>query len=275
MRARRQTTEPSRLIAYEDDRLLILNKPARMPSAPLPSRDDRSQKNAAALALEIAPNLPIAPDGLRPEATARLERGLLHRLDTDTSGLLAFAKTPSEMKRLISAWKTPAVHKIYRAICVDLRNEAQKKDFDLRAANLPLTLDFALARSGKSNRRMVSLRGNKTFTARGSRGKPLRALTRILEAKDVKKQATEAAHAPPLLDLALRIETGVMHQIRCQLADIGLPVLGDPIYGAKHAAAAPRLFLHAWRLELPQADGTPLRVEAPLPLLWHSSETQD
>jgi len=64
------------------------------------------------------------------------------------------------------------------------------------------------------------------------------------------------------------IETGVTHQIRCQLAAVGHAVVGDPIYGLTGAATLglARHFLHAARLEFAHpVTGAPLRLEAPLP----------
>ncbi|MGH7819113.1 MAG: RluA family pseudouridine synthase, partial [Candidatus Binatia bacterium] len=63
--------------------------------------------------------------------------------------------------------------------------------------------------------------------------------------------------------------TGRMHQIRVHLASIGHPVLGDPTYGATGTVKAPRLFLHAARIELPHPEGgRPLTIECPLPPDW-------
>jgi 23S rRNA pseudouridine1911/1915/1917 synthase len=59
--------------------------------------------------------------------------------------------------------------------------------------------------------------------------------------------------------------TGRKHQVRAHLAHAGLPILGDPVYG-RSDARAPRLMLHAWRLELPHpVTGEPLRLEAEVP----------
>jgi len=56
-----------------------------------------------------------------------------------------------------------------------------------------------------------------------------------------------------------------MHQIRCVLASLGHPVLGDSIYGG---AASDRLWLHAWKLELPLRSGQRILIEADLPEGW-------
>ena len=66
-----------------------------------------------------------------------------------------------------------------------------------------------------------------------------------------------------MMDLEIEIFTGVQHQIRAHLASLGFPILGDPLYGAADASSA-RLHLHALGLVLPDRDGQPLEITAPL-----------
>jgi tRNA pseudouridine32 synthase/23S rRNA pseudouridine746 synthase len=64
--------------------------------------------------------------------------------------------------------------------------------------------------------------------------------------------------------IQLAPETGRMHQIRVHLMSLGCPILGDALYG-EGQATAPRLMLHAARLDLPHPEGGRLVLEAPLP----------
>ena len=64
--------------------------------------------------------------------------------------------------------------------------------------------------------------------------------------------------------LQMSPETGRMHQIRVHLMSLGCPILGDALYG-EGQASAPRLMLHAAKLELPHPEGRMLVLEAPLP----------
>ena len=65
--------------------------------------------------------------------------------------------------------------------------------------------------------------------------------------------------------LDVRLETGRTHQIRVHLAAIGLPVVGDRVYGVADPELK-RQFLHAWRLAFPHPlSGKPVEVESPLP----------
>jgi tRNA pseudouridine32 synthase/23S rRNA pseudouridine746 synthase len=65
-------------------------------------------------------------------------------------------------------------------------------------------------------------------------------------------------------------ETGRMHQIRVHLMALGCPILGDALYG-EGQATAPRLMLHAAKLELPHPEGGKLVLDAPLPADFQAS----
>jgi len=213
-------------ILYEDEELLILHKPSGVASVKLATSELPS---AVEFALKHCPVLAERfPDG---------EAGLLHRLDNGTSGVLAFAKTPEEHARLKALWKTPAVRKTYRALVA------------AKPPKVPTTLTTPLGHDDKSAKRMVALTPT---NKRKIRGKPLKAITHLLSAE---KMAA-------LFDLTIEIETGVMHQIRCHLASVGAPILGDPIYRGPEAS---RLMLHAWKLELPLKSGATLTVQARMP----------
>ncbi|MGK5083690.1 RluA family pseudouridine synthase [Bdellovibrionota bacterium FG-1] len=218
-------------IIYEDDEMLVLNKRTGIPS--LPHSPDETE-TAVGAALAHFPGL--AQIGPRP-----LEPGLLHRLDTGTSGLLAFAKTPAAFLRLKEAWKEGKVQKTYRTL---VRPESPP-------LHLPLTLQLTLAHDVKNKRKMRVI---ETKTSPHSfRGKPLPTLTHLIR----KHTAPNEFH-----DLEIEIETGVMHQIRCSLAHLGLPIVGDSTYGGPPSE---RLWLHAWRLEIPKTNGALLKLEAELP----------
>lgn len=226
---------------YEDEDLLILHKAAGVPSVPHSAEETETAVGAALAHLpELAP---LGRGGLEP--------GLLHRLDTGTSGLLAFAKTQSEWNRLRDAWKSGGVRKTYRAF-VSARSEAPA------LPRVPVELKPFLAHDARSSRRMVSLGEDLALAPRHlkTRGAPLRTLTRIVRA-----HAASSNHA----DLEIEIETGVMHQIRCTLGWLGWPIVGDEVYRGTPGA---RLWLHAWRLSLQTREGVVLTVEARLPSDW-------
>lgn len=233
-------------VVYEDAELLILHKASGVPSLPHSSEETQTAVNAA-----------LARDaGLSVVGRSGLEPGLLHRLDTGTSGLLAFARTPESFDRLRTAWKTREVEKVYRALCRRADPSAQS----LRPGQV---LDHPIGRSAKSSRRMLVQPAPPRRPPR-IRGPWLPALTRVIAVREL-----EAG----LLDVTIIIETGVMHQIRAHLADAGWPIEGDPVYGARRdpSSAAPptgRLWLHAWKLSLPGEADTRLELVARLPEGW-------
>ena len=213
-------------VIYEDESILILNKISGIPSLPQSASETET---AVGSALAYAPAL--SGIGIHP-----LEPGLLHRLDTATSGILAFAKTQTEYDRLRALWKFGAVKKIYRA-----RVSAPHP-------RLPLIIETKLAHDIHSKKKMIAV----TKSGLKFRGKALDAHTVIAK-----------AHAA--LDLEIEITTGVMHQIRCHLASQKLPILGDELYKGEKSS---RLWLHSWKLELPALNGAKIEIVSQLPEGW-------
>lgn len=230
-------------VLYEDELLIALNKPTGLPSAPIHAAEESS---AVALALKHFPGLPKIK-------TRKLEPGLVHRLDTGTSGVLLFAKTQAEWERLRELWKRREVTKIYRAI---VSSGTKPVGPDHRKIPLPHAIDWPLAHDAKSAKRMRALRPDSRTPKSSIRGKPHPARTIILAAEPLSRDR---------FDLTIQIETGVMHQIRCHLAALGTPIAGDAIYRGE---TAPRLWLHAWKLSYAQADGREREITAPLPESW-------
>src|SRR6185437_2704694 len=124
-------------VLYEDSDLLIVHKPSGMPSVSLSGTETGS---ASAQALAHFPDLAEIEDA-KP-----LEPGLLHRLDTGTSGVLVFAKSAEEFSRLKAVWKTPQTRKVYRAI-VERTPSAQVPK--------PCTIQLSLAHPANSSKRII------------------------------------------------------------------------------------------------------------------------
>lgn len=219
-------------VVYQDSDVLVLGKLSGVPSVPLAS-DELETAVGSALAQDPA----IAGVG-----RGGLEPGILHRLDTGTSGLLVFARTHATYDFLNQAWKDRRVRKIYRAVAAPL-------------SSMPLrirqTLRLKLGHDAHSAKKMRVIDETLKNPMRSIRGKALDTVTHI-----VQSQAG---------DFEIEIETGVMHQIRCTLAHLGSPLLGDAIYGG---APARRLWLHAWKLHLPLPGGREIDLECPLPQDW-------
>lgn len=174
---------------------------------------------------------------------------LVHRLDRHTSGVLLAAKTDEAYRFMSTAWRTPDVQKTYLAI-VWGRPPRRRGEIRLRLDRDPVDTRRVLA---------SEVRGRESLTRY-----ELVAASRGIRAG--------------LSLLACRLVTGRLHQIRAHLAAIGLPIVGDPVYGptrlppsvdtrlAALAKALPRQALHAWRLRVPHPGGTTtIDVSAPLP----------
>ena len=225
-------------ILFEDPELLVLNKPSGMPST---AHRGQTSGTAVHQAMDYQESLRTLENG---------EAGLLHRLDTATSGVLAFAKTPSAYLHYRGVWKTE-VRKMYRAICAPAHSPQAIKIL----SSLPADIRLEIAHDAKSAKRMrvldPSLELPMKEQLRRCRAKPRSAHTRILSAKTCTLGQK---------DLELEILTGVMHQIRVHLAHFGIPIAGDRLY---HGSESPRLWLHAWRLWIGGR-----WIEAPLPNDW-------
>ncbi len=237
-------------ILFESQDLLVLNKPSGVPSS------GRSPTEPPPWLSLLAQD----PKHLRLTQTlaALPEFGLLHRLDTGTSGCLCVAKSQAAYEEISARFRSKSdprtLHKIYRAIT--LRSEPRTP--------LPHLIDHELARSKKTSKRVYLA---SKVHPRSLKGAPMYARTYLEEIHELDRY----------LDLTVRIETGVMHQIRAHLAYAGAPILGDPVYGG---APAERLALHAWRIRIPGwTDQPALRghaaegvIEAPLPSPWPPKE---
>ena len=158
---------------------------------------------------------------------------LAHRLDRDTSGCLALGRHRRALKRLGRLFEEKRARKTYWAVVAGV------------PAGERGTIDRPIAKvAGPRGWRMV---------LDDATGRP--AVT------DWRLHATDGRFS--WLDLTPH--TGRTHQLRLHLASLGLPIVGDGLYGAD-AARAGALLLHARALELPmQADAPPVRVEAPAP----------
>ena len=208
-------------IVFEDDSVVVVNKPAGLVVHPAAGHPTGTLVNAI---LAHCPGLNVGESG-RP--------GIVHRVDRDTSGLLVVAKTEVALESLRRQFKNREVDKIYLA---------------LTQGHPPVpvgVVDVPLARDPGNRKRMGVVTG----------GRPSRTGFRVVE----------ELGDYSLLEVSL--ETGRTHQIRVHLAWLGVPVVGDTVYGRrKPSLGLQRQFLHAWRLSFAHpVDGHVVSLEAPLP----------
>lgn len=205
-------------IVFEDEAILVINKPAGLVVHPGSGNWSGTLLNAL---LHHAPQLQILP-----------RAGIVHRLDKETSGLLAVAKTLEAQTDLVRQLQARSVRRHYLA-----------------------AVEGQVAQDGRVEAPIGRHTTARVKMAVVSRGKPAVTHYQVLE------------RFPRHTLIACRLETGRTHQIRVHMQSIGHPLIGDPVYGAKHAPRRfPRQALHAARLGLVHpVTRQALEWEAPLP----------
>jgi len=217
-------------VLYQDADCLIVNKPAGLVVHPAAGHHQDTLVNILiARYPELIPLFESAEGGHR--------RGIVHRLDRDTSGLLMVARHEDAWRALQAQFKARQVSKTYLALLYGRMKEATGQ------------VDAPLGRDPRNRKRMA-------VVAEGRR-----ALTEYR----VREFLYDARGEYTLVEVHLY--TGRTHQIRVHMAYINHPVVGDSVYGRrKPSLACPRQFLHAHRLGFRRlSDGQWIEVESPLP----------
>ena len=211
-------------IVYEDEDLLVINKPKGLVVHPAAGHQDDTLVNGLLYAL--GDDLSGINGELRP--------GIVHRIDKDTSGLLAVAKNDLAHAMLASQLKDHSMARTYEAIvCGSFREDSG-------------TVDAPIGRHPSDRKKMcVTERNSKHAVTHWEVVARYRGYTHI----------------------RCRLETGRTHQIRVHMAHIGHPILGDLVYGRKKPELGQdSQCLHAGALcfQHPR-DGRPVMVFAELP----------
>ncbi len=211
-------------IVYEDEDVLVINKPKGLVVHPAPGHQEDTLVNGLLYAMG---------DGLSG-INGELRPGIVHRIDKDTSGLLAVAKNDLAHTVLASQLKDHSMHRVYEVIvCGSFREDSG-------------TVDAPIGRHPSDRKKMC-------VTARNSRN----AVTHW----EVVRRYRGYTH------IRCKLETGRTHQIRVHMAHIGHPILGDMVYGHKKPELGQdSQCLHAGTLCFAHPrDGRPVMVFAPLP----------
>ena len=161
---------------------------------------------------------------------------LVHRLDQGTSGVIVAARTQPVAAKLSEAFAGRDVQKTYLAL---VKGRLPSAETGVADASL------VKVEEGVKSRMIIARPDRKGAQA-------ARTGWRVLARQD----------EFGLMQMAP--ETGRMHQIRVHLMSLGCPILGDALYG-EGQATAPRLMLHAAKLDLAHPEGERLVIEAPLP----------
>lgn len=192
-------------IVYEDENMLVVNKPSGMLTHP--TTQERSGTLVNALLNKYGNNL--------SDINGELRRGILHRLDRNTSGLLMIAKNNAAHEILAEQIKTHTITKKYRAIV----NGNYKADYE--EINLPI------GRHPKVTHKMAVVPD----------GKESKTIVRVLERF---KDATY---------LELTLITGRTHQIRVHLSHKKHPVYNDTLYGGNGKVKTEEQVLQSYYLK--------------------------
>ncbi len=222
---------PEFRILYEDDQLIVIDKPAGLVVHPGAGRASGTLMDKL---VETRPDM----IGVGQEG----RWGIVHRLDRDTSGVIVVAKTHQAYECLAPQFRDHTTHRTYLAIV----RTVPKEDTG--------TINAELGRHSKERKKIS------TRTKKGRR-----AVTRWKVLKRFRS----------ITLLEITPETGRTHQIRVHLASIGLPVLGDQVYGltrkTKKVSSSGKGYqlnrqaLHAAQLGFIHPDGRTLYFSSDMP----------
>ncbi len=219
-------------IVYEDDALLVINKPSGMVVHPAAGNESGTLVNAL---------LYHCKDGLSG-INGVLRPGIVHRIDKDTSGLLVVAKTDAAHRHLAAQLEDHSLYREYHALLVgSLKDDAG-------------TVSLPIGRHPVDRKKMAVIKDG-LHTAR-------EAVTHY----EVLERFSGYSY------VKLRLQTGRTHQIRVHMAALGHPLMGDLVYGGgktpfekKHAPLFDGQMLHAKQLTLRHPSGEQMTFSSPLP----------
>jgi 23S rRNA pseudouridine1911/1915/1917 synthase len=212
-------------LLYEDDDVLVVDKPAGLlavPTTPDAEGEDTALLRVQEYVIRLRPRRPYV--------------GVVHRLDRDTSGALAFALSPPARAALRDLFRAHRMERGYAALVEGTPPADEGR------------VDAPIYDVYEAGRRRLARPGEPSHDAR--------TLWRVVE------RFRAGAR------LEVELETGRQHQIRLHLAHVGLPIVGDTVYGRGpgRAVTAARQMLHARRLAFVHPlTGSAVAAVSPLP----------
>lgn len=219
-------------VLYEDNHLLVVNKPAGLATMGV-GPDDPSLWRLACRYLKTKYRKP-----------GNVYLGVVSRLDALVTGVVVFARTSKAAARLTEQFREADVHKLYWAIVERPPEPAQGACLDWLVKD-------------EAQRRIVVANAS-TPDAREAR----------LRYSTLARLPRAVGQTPGATLVEVELETGRKHQIRVQLASRGWPVVGDGKYGAR-APFPQGIGLHARQLRLLHpVRREPLELIAPVPTSW-------
>ena len=198
-------------IFFEDETLLVLNKPAGIVVHPT------SGYWSGTLTSGLLSHFQQTTKG-QPSIRGKVQPGFVHRLDKDTSGVMVVAKTDSAHRSLATQFQQHTITRTYEALTLGLPEKDSGE------------IHIAIGRDRKDSKKHSP-----------STKHPLDAITEYLVTH---RYGTIASH------IILHPRTGRTHQLRVHLTSLGVPILGDVVYGGQNVTCVagipiPRVMLHA------------------------------
>ena len=219
-------------IVYEDDALLVINKPSGMVVHPAAGVTHGTLVNA--LLYHCKDSLSGVNGVLRP--------GIVHRIDKDTSGLLVVAKTDTAHRYLAAQLEDHSLYREYHAILVGTPKEDKK------------TVSLPIGRHPVDRKRMAVILDGRS------------------NARDAITHYEVLEKFNGFSYVKLRLQTGRTHQIRVHMSALGHPLMGDTVYGGgntpwekRHTALLDGQMLHAKQITFRHPSGEEMTFSTPLP----------
>ncbi len=187
-------------ILFEDDHLVVINKPPGLTVHPSPTQMDNTLVHAL---LHHVKDLSGIGGVLRP--------GIVHRIDKDTSGAIVVTKTDAAHQALVRVFAKHEIERRYWALCYGSLEDAVTRE---------LRIESLIARNPNDRKKM---------SMQVSEGR--RAVTFVKTLERFLGPDAKARSAPFASLIEARLETGRTHQVRVHLTGSGNSLLGDPVYG--------------------------------------------
>ncbi len=221
-------------IVYEDEEFLVINKPAGIIVHP-----DGASVSTGTVVNALFDKI---PKGVGED----IRRGIVHRLDKDTSGLLVVVKTLEAKNYFVKQFQGKTIKKVYLALVKGILPHKEGR------------IEAPIGRDIRNRKKMAIVDENK--------GKNAISLYKVLEEFEVSEKLRASL-------IEVEIKTGRTHQIRVHMDSIGHPIVGDNVYGSapinrffKEKFGLDRQFLHAKKLSFKHPKtGKTLSLEAELP----------
>lgn len=256
-------------IVRETAHWAVVYKPPHLPTAPLRADErntlvywflhsDEVQKQSAEYGLRSRE--------VQVRGKKAIEAGLLHRLDTDTRGLVLFAKEQAVYDFLAARQEAGQIIKTYYAFVSPDTAETVAKTM----RPLPYTVISQFRNFGPGAKRVAPV-----FSGSRHYKKDGRLYTTVIEAADILPSPPQGGEqyalfqnndGQSLVRVRCRLSRGYRHQVRAHLAAAGFPIAGDPLYAPQGAEAPPvSLQLYAVSLEFPDPENPRQNIRIALP----------